>query len=232
MLVEVENLSKKYHSQEVVKNLTFSMDKGEIVGFLGPNGAGKSTTLKIITGCIPADKGSVRINGIDLGENPIAAKYQLGFLPEENPLYTEMYIPEYLEYVAGIYRLERPQESIDEVIRQTGLQKEINKKIAHLSKGYKQRVGLAQALIHRPGLLVLDEPTSGLDPNQTEEINQLLLSLSREQGILFSSHTLSEVATICTRIILIHQGEIVVDTPRNEIGDLEALFKRLTKTGN
>jgi ABC-2 type transport system ATP-binding protein len=228
MLLEVENLSKKYRSQEVVKDLTFSMDKGEIVGFLGPNGAGKSTTLKMITGCIPADAGNIRINGIDLITHPIEAKSHLGFLPEENPLYPEMYIPEYLGYVAGIYRLANPRERIDEVIRQTGLQKGINKKIEHLSKGYRQRVGLAQALIHQPDLLVLDEPTSGLDPNQTEEINHLLLALSKEKCILFSSHTLSEAAAICTRILLIHQGKIVVDMPRNEIDDLEGLFKQLT----
>jgi ABC-2 type transport system ATP-binding protein len=226
MIVEIENISKKYGSQEIVGNLSFSIDKGEIVGFLGPNGAGKSTTLKMIAGCIPYNKGSIRIAGFDLKKNPIEAKSRLGFLPEENPLYEEMYIPEYLEYIAGIYSLNHKREKIAEVIRQTGLQKEINKKIEYLSKGYKQRLGIAQAIIHQPDLLLLDEPASGLDPNQTAEINALLLSLSKEKAILLSSHTLSEIAAICTRILFIHQGKIVADRLIEEIDDLEALFKR------
>ncbi|MDR0864736.1 MAG: ABC transporter ATP-binding protein [Candidatus Symbiothrix sp.] len=228
MILEVQEISKNYGSQQAVKNVSFAIAPGEIVGFLGPNGAGKSTTLKMITGCVPLDKGAVKINGIDLWEDALKAKSLMGFLPEDNPLYGEMYISEYLEYVAGLYAMDHIKENVTEVIRQTGLQAETAKKIEQLSKGYRQRVGLAQAIIHQPKLLVLDEPTAGLDPNQTTEINALLLSLGRNKGILFSSHTLSEVATICTRILFIHRGEIVADLSRNEIGDLESLFKELT----
>jgi ABC-2 type transport system ATP-binding protein len=229
MTVEIQEISKRYGSREVVRELSFTLDKGEIVGFLGPNGAGKSTTLKMLAGCIAPDRGSIRIAGFDMKKQAIEAKSRLGFLPEENPLYGEMYIAEYLEYVAGIYGLRHKQERIEEVIRQTGLQQELNKKIRCLSKGYKQRLGIAQAIIHHPDLLLLDEPASGLDPNQTEEFNALLLNLSREKAILFSSHTLSEVAAVCTRVLLIHQGEIRIDRSIREIDNLETLFKDATK---
>jgi ABC-2 type transport system ATP-binding protein len=229
MILEVHNLSKSYGPQQAVKEVSFSIAKGEIVGFLGPNGAGKSTVLQMIAGCIPPDAGYVRIAGMNLQQEALRAKFSIGFLPEDNPLYDEMYVIEYLEYVAGLYALENTKEKIKKVIRQTGLQTEVHKKIEQLSKGYKQRVGLAQAIVHEPDLLVLDEPASGLDPNQTEEINHLLLSLSREKGILFSSHALSEAATVCTRILFVHKGKIVADFPKNEIEDLETLFKKLTK---
>ena len=229
MVLQVQNISKYYGSQQVIKNISFTINKGEIVGFLGPNGAGKSTTMKIISGCIPYNEGRIMIKGNDFDKNPIHIKRSIGFLPENNPLYEEMYIAEYLKYVAGLYLLDHKTEKINTVIKQTGLTSEINKKIEQLSKGYKQRVGLAQALIHNPDLLILDEPTSGLDPNQMEEIHQLLLTLSPDKGILFSSHTLSEVATICTRILFIHKGEIVADIPQKEISNLESLFKELTR---
>jgi ABC-2 type transport system ATP-binding protein len=229
MILEVQNISKSYGSQQAVKNVSFSIAKGEIVGFLGLNGAGKSTTMQMITGCIPFDAGQVKIAGTDLRQKPLKAKFSVGFLPEDNPLYGEMYITEYLEYVAGLYAMKNAKEKVKKVIQQTGLQTEILKKIEQLSKGYKQRVGLAQAIIHQPDLLVLDEPTAGLDPKQTEEINHLLLDLSRERGILFSSHTLSEAASICTRILFIHKGEIVADFLKNKIENLEVLFKELTK---
>ena len=228
-ILEVEKISKRYGSQQAVQNVSFSVNKGEIVGFLGPNGAGKSPTLKMIAGSIPLDAGTVKIAGADIRQDALQAKSHIGFLPENNPLYDEMYIAEYLEYAAGLYALDNRKERVIEVIRQTGLQPEVHKKIEQLSKGYRQRVGLAQAIIHQPDVLLLDEPASGLDPNQTEEINQLLLSLSREKGILFSSHTLPEVATICTRILFIHRGEIVADLPKEDIEDLDVLFKELTK---
>jgi ABC-2 type transport system ATP-binding protein len=232
MILEAHNLSKNYGSQPAVKNVSFSIARGEIIGFLGPNGAGKSTVMKMITGCIPWDAGTVKINGIDLKKNDLEAKSHIGFLPENNPLYDEMYVPEYLEYVAGLYRIKEKKERVKEVIRQTGLQPEMRKKIEQLSKGYRQRVGIAQAIIHRPDLLILDEPVSGLDPNQIEEIHRLLVGLSRDAGILFSSHALSEVAAIYTRALFIREGEIVADVPRKEGNDLEALFKKLTGNEN
>ncbi|MDR0542781.1 MAG: ABC transporter ATP-binding protein [Dysgonamonadaceae bacterium] len=228
-MLEVKNISKKYGLQAAVENVSFSIGKGEIAGFLGPNGAGKSTTLKLITGCLPMDSGSVVISGYDLQRDALKAKFHIGYLPENNPLYEDMYVSEYLDYVAGLYLLENRRAHVTEIIRQTGLQPEAHKKIEQLSKGYRQRVGLAQALIHQPDVLVLDEPSSGLDPNQTDEINRLLLSLQQERAILFSSHTLSEVASVCTRILFIHRGKIVADLPREEIENLDVLFKELTK---
>jgi ABC-2 type transport system ATP-binding protein len=229
IVLEVKNISKKYGSQVAVGNVSFSVGRGEIVGFLGPNGAGKSTTLKIITGSLSMDSGSVVISGYDLRSEPLKAKARIGYLPENNPLYDDMYVPEYLDYVAGLYLLDNRNARVAEIIRQTGLQSEAHKKIEQLSKGYRQRVGLAQALIHQPDVLVLDEPSAGLDPNQTDEINELLVHLKPEKAILFSSHTLSEAATICTRIVFIHRGMIVADVPRNDISDLDILFKELTQ---
>ncbi|MCL1938056.1 MAG: ABC transporter ATP-binding protein [Candidatus Azobacteroides sp.] len=229
MILEVCNISKNYGSLPAVKEASFSMREGEIVGFLGLNGAGKSTVMKIIAGCIPFNAGSVQINGIELKKNDLEYKSHLGFLPENNPLYDEMYVLEYLEYVAGLYAMDSIREEARKVVRQTGLQTEVSKKIGQLSKGYRQRLGLAQAIIHHPDLLILDEPTSGLDPRQTEEMLFLLHSLSKEKGILFSSHTLSEVSILITRVLIIHHGEIIADLPRDETGDLEVLFKDLTK---
>ncbi|MDR2683045.1 MAG: ATP-binding cassette domain-containing protein [Dysgonamonadaceae bacterium] len=227
-MLEVKNITKKYGSQTALHNVSFSIGRGEIVGFLGPNGAGKSTALKGITGSLPLDSGSVVIAGYDLQREPLKARFHIGYLPENNPLYDDMYVPEYLDYVAGLYLLDHRRERVADIIRQTGLQPEAHKKIEQLSKGYRQRVGLAQALIHNPEVLVLDEPSSGLDPNQTDEINRLLLRLQPEKTLLFSSHTLPEVATICTRILFIHRGEIVADLAREEIGDLEKVFREVT----
>ncbi|MDH8701741.1 ABC-2 type transport system ATP-binding protein [Dysgonomonadaceae bacterium PH5-43] len=230
MILEIKDITKSYGHTKAANNVSFNIQKGEIVGFLGPNGAGKSTTMKIISGCTNYNKGEVIINNINLKENPIQAKEQIGFLPESNPLYEDMYIYEYLDYVAGLYpTIKNRRERIEQVIQQTGITPQRNKRINQLSKGYKQRVGIAQAIIHDPHLIILDEPTSGLDPNQTEEIHKLLLSLKENKGILFSSHTLSEVATICTRIVFINKGEIKADLQKNEIEDLDYLFKKLTK---
>ncbi len=230
MFLQVSNLSKKYGNQQVLNNISFDVSKGEIIGLLGPNGAGKSTTMKIIAGCLVPDAGCVLIEGFNMSEDDLEAKSKIGYLPENNPLYEEMYVAEYLEYVAKIYIKKRTvKERIKEVIELTGLQKEARKTINQLSKGYRQRVGLAQAIIHNPDLLILDEPTSGLDPNQTEEIKGLLLELGKKKVILFSSHTLSEVESICSRVIIIHKGNIVADMPTHETDNLDTLFKTLTK---
>jgi len=221
-ILNVQHISKKYSTQQVLNDISFSAKKGEIIGFLGPNGAGKTTTMKIITGCLDADEGNVFIE-----------KKLIGYLPEDNPLYEEMYVVEYLEYVAKLYASDVSandlKKQVRTVVEQVGLLPEVHKQISQLSKGYKQRVGLAQAIIHNPDLLILDEPTSGLDPNQIDEIKNLLRELSKDKTILFSSHTLADVASICTRIIIIHKGNIVADKLIDEIDDLEILFKSLTK---
>jgi len=229
MTLKVSQISKKYGSQQVLNEVSFSVNKGEIVGFLGPNGAGKSTTMKIITGCLFADDGFVEIGNFSMDKNPLNAKALVGYLPENNPLYDEMYVAEYLEYVAELYpKSGELDKTVKDIILQTGLQPEVHKKIANLSKGYRQRVGLAQAMIHNPELLVLDEPLSGLDPNQIEEFNHLLSEMSTEKAILLSSHTLSEVEAVCTRIIIINKGKIMLDQPMSEIENLPELFKKMT----
>ena len=230
MILDIQHISKKYGTQQVLNNISFQVKKGEIVGFLGPNGAGKSTLMKIITGCLLMDKGSVSIETYDILKDELNAKKLIGFLPEDNPLYEEMYVAEYLEYVAQLYGYGKDtKEKVKNAINQVGLKPESYKQISQLSKGYKQRVGLAQAIIHDPSLLILDEPTSGLDPNQIDEIKDLLLELSKEKAILFSSHTLSEVTSICTRVLIIHKGNIVTDQSIKEIENLEILFKTKTK---
>jgi ABC-2 type transport system ATP-binding protein len=229
MTLKVSRISKKYGSQQVLDDISFSVDKGEIVGFIGPNGAGKSTTMKIITGCLATDEGTVEINDFNIDRTPVKAKALVGYLPENNPLYDEMYVAEYLEYVAKLYPdTSVIKEKVKDIIVRVGLQPEVHKKIARLSKGYRQRVGLAQAIIHNPELLVLDEPSSGLDPNQIEEFNNLLFEMSREKAILLSSHTLSEVEAVCTRIIIIHKGRIMLDQPLKEIENLSESFKKMT----
>jgi ABC-2 type transport system ATP-binding protein len=228
-MLKVKNITKRYGSKAAVSDVSFSIARGEVVGFLGPNGAGKSTTLKLIAGSLPMDSGSVFIAGCDMQRDALQAKCRIGYLPENNPLYDDMYMGEYLDYVAGLYLLDNRRERVADLLRQMELQPEAHKKIEHLSKGYRQRVGLAQALIHNPDVLLLDEPSSGLDPSQTDEINRLLLRLKPEKAILFSSHTLSNVATVCTRLLFIRQGTLVADLPRKEIEDLEALFKALTQ---
>ena len=233
MILEVQHISKKYGKQKVLNDISFHVKKGEIIGFLGPNGAGKTTTMKIITGCLDADEGNVFIENYDISKETLKAKKLIGYLPEDNPLYEEMYVAEYLEYITKLYAPGLPlndvREQVKKTIAQTGLRPEAHKQISKLSKGYKQRVGLAQAIIHNPDLLILDEPISGLDPNQIDEIKNLLFELSEDKAILFSSHTLAEVASICTRIIIIHKGNIVTDKLIGEIDNLEVLFKSLTK---
>lgn len=212
MSVSVSNLTKIYGHQKAVDDISFALGNQEIVGFLGPNGAGKSTTMKIITGYLVADSGTAVVNGINVNTNPLDAKKQIGYLPEGNPLYYEMYVREYLEFIAGIHHLQQDvKKRIEEVIDLTGLRIESNKKIGQLSKGYKQRVGLGAALIHDPKVLILDEPTTGLDPNQIVEIRQLIKDLGKNKTVLFSSHILQEVESICDRIIIINKGKIVAD---------------------
>lgn len=212
MSVSVSNLTKIYGRQRAVDDISFALGNKEIVGFLGPNGAGKSTTMKIITGYLAADSGNAEVNGITVNIHPIEAKKQIGYLPEGNPLYYEMYVREYLQFIAGIHQLKNGVSTrIEEVIDLTGLRIESNKKIGQLSKGYKQRVGLGAALIHDPKVLILDEPTTGLDPNQIIEIRQLIKDLGKNKTVLFSSHILQEVESICDRIIIINKGKIVAD---------------------
>ncbi len=212
MSIQVKNLTKIYGEQKAIDSISFEIKTGEIVGFVGPNGAGKSTTMKILTGFIPQTSGEAMINDIDLIENSLEIRKNIGYLPEHNPLYLEMYVKEYLEFVAGIYKLgSKTKSRIEEIIEKTGLTAEQNKKIGALSKGYRQRVGLAQALIHDPAILILDEPTSGLDPNQIIEIRNLISEVGKEKTVMLSTHIMQEVEAICDRIIIINKGKIVAD---------------------
>ena len=213
MSIEVTQLTKQYGEQKAVNNISFSLRKGEIVGFLGPNGAGKSTTMKMITGYLLPDKGNITIAGVDVQQQPLQAKRKIGYLPESNALYYDMYVKEYLSFVAGIHQIQGVAKRIADIIELTGLQVEQRKKIGQLSKGYKQRVGLAAALIHDPEVLILDEPTSGLDPNQIIEIRNVIQQQGQHKTVLFSSHILQEVEAICSRAIIIHKGIIVADAP-------------------
>ena len=211
MSIVVEGLQKNYGAQKAVNNISFSINKGEIVGFLGPNGAGKSTTMKMITGYIASDAGKAIICGTDVSIDPVFVKKKIGYLPEANPLYLDMYVREYLEFIAGVHEIKDKKKAIEDVIVLTGLTIESKKKISQLSKGYKQRVGLAAALIHDPEVLILDEPTSGLDPNQIIEIRNVIKAQGKNKTVLFSSHILQEVEAICDRVIIIHKGQIVAD---------------------
>src|SRR5262245_5865318 len=211
MSIEVKNLLKVYGDQRAVNNISFRVDKGEIVGFLGPNGAGKSTTMKIITGYLQQTGGEAYVCGLNVSEDPLATKKKIGYLPELNALYYDMYVREYLGFVAEVHRVSDKKEKIENVIALTGLTIEAKKKIGQLSKGYKQRVGLAAALIHDPEVLILDEPTSGLDPNQIVEIREVIRQQGKNKTVLFSSHILQEVEAICDRVIIINKGEIVAN---------------------
>ena len=232
MSIEVSELGITYVDQKAVDNLSFSVENGEIVGFLGPNGAGKSTTMKMITGYLSPDAGLAKVCGIDISLDPIAAKQKIGYLPEANPLYHDMYVREYLDFIAGVHQLSNKKSAIDSVIQLTGLSPESSKKIGQLSKGYKQRVGLAAALIHDPQVLVLDEPTSGLDPNQIIEIRNVIKAQGANKTVLFSSHILQEVTAICDRVIIINKGKMVAnDSLANlQVGgqSLESVFRSLT----
>ena len=211
MSISVNNLTKIYGTQKAVDNISFNVANAEIVGFLGPNGAGKSTTMKIITGYIDADSGTVSVSGVRAGTDSLESKRKIGYLPESNALYLDMYVREYLQFVASVHKISQPKNRIKEVIGIVGLTSEANKKIGQLSKGYKQRVGLAAALIHDPEVLILDEPTSGLDPNQIVEIREVIKRLGKNKTVLFSSHILQEVQAICDRVIIINKGKIVAD---------------------
>jgi ABC-2 type transport system ATP-binding protein len=211
MSIKVSNLLKVYGEQKAVNNISFEIGKGEIVGFLGPNGAGKSTTMKILTGYLEQDGGEATICDIDVRSNPIAAKQKVGYLPEANPLYFDMYVREYLGFVADVHEVKNKKQRIEEVITMVGLTPESKKKVGQLSKGYKQRVGLAAALMHDPEVLILDEPTSGLDPNQIIEIRNVIKQQGQNKTILFSSHILQEVEAMCDRVIIINKGNMVAD---------------------
>ena len=218
MSIIIQNVTKLYGEQKALNNVSFEVKTGEIVGFLGPNGAGKSTMMKIITGFIPATSGLVRVNGINVGTDDPEVRRKIGYLPENNPLYPEMYIREYLGFVASVYKLGKSKKkAIDDIISVTGLTPEQNKKIGSLSKGFRQRVGLAQALIHNPDVLILDEATTGLDPNQIVEIRNLIKEAGREKTIMLSTHIMQEVEAICDRVIIIDKGIIVANEEKKNI---------------
>jgi ABC-2 type transport system ATP-binding protein len=211
MSIKLHQVTKQYGTQKAVNDISFEVSKGQIVGFLGPNGAGKSTTMKMITGFIQPDHGSIEVCGIKVEGEALFTKKKIGYLPEHNPLYLEMYVKEYLSMLASLHVIPDSKKRIEEVIRLTGLSTESNKEISQLSKGYRQRVGLAGAIIHDPEVLILDEPTTGLDPNQILEIRSLIKELGKHKTILFSSHILQEVEAICDHVIIIHKGTIVAD---------------------
>ena len=243
MSIKVKKLSKVYGTQKALTEVSFEINKGEIVGFLGPNGAGKSTLMKILTGYIPQTNGYAKICNLDINKNSIETRSRIGYLPEHNPLYLDMYVKEYLEFVANIYNVNH--KYIDEMIKKTGLLKEQHKLIGSLSKGYRQRVGLAQALIHNPEVLILDEPTTGLDPNQLIEIRSLIKEVGRKKTVLLSTHIMQEVEAICDRVIIINKGQIVANKTIVELQkskgnrklitvefDKKAEKKELMKIGN
>lgn len=215
MSIEVSEVSKLYGSQKALDAVSFKVSKGSVVGFLGPNGAGKSTMMKILTGYIKPSEGIVFVNGINVLEKPIEAQKHIGYLPEHNPLYSDMYVKEYLQFQAAIYNVDK--SNVDAIIEKVGLTSESHKKVGQLSKGYQQRVGLAAALLHNPEVLILDEPTTGLDPNQLVEIRALIKDLGKDKTVLFSTHIMQEVEAVCDRVIIIKEGEIVVDKLLKEI---------------
>lgn len=223
MSVEVKSVTRLFGKQKALDDVTFGVGQGEVVALLGPNGAGKSTMMKIITCYIPQNAGQVNVCGFNVIEQPLLVKRSVGYLPEHNPLYHDMYVKEYLTFVGGLFRLgKKTKAKVAEMIEVTGLGPEYKKKIGALSKGYRQRVGLAQALIHDPAVLILDEPTSGLDPNQLAEIRSLIKHIGKEKTVLLSTHIMQEVEAICDRVIIIHKGKIVADSPTSDI-------QRLTK---
>ena len=235
MSIVVKDLVKMYGNQRAVDHATFEVNSGEVVGFIGPNGAGKSTIMKIICGYISATSGSASVNGFDVRQQSMEARRNIGYLPEHNPLYLDMYVKEYLAFAAGLYRLgSAAKQRVSEVVEATGLTNEQHKKIGMLSKGYRQRVGLAQALIHDPAVLVLDEPTTGLDPNQIIEIRTLISEVGKSKTVLLSTHIMQEVEAICQRTIIINKGVIVADAPVTDLKkqydkSLEDIFHELTQ---
>jgi len=226
MSIIVNSVSKSYKSQKALNNISFSADKGQIIGFLGPNGAGKSTMMKILTGYIKPNSGEVFVDEIDVLKNPIAAQKVIGYLPEHNPLYAEMYVREYLQFHAAIYKVAKSQ--IEDCIEKVGLTLEVNKKIYQLSKGYQQRVGIAAAILHNPKVLILDEPTTGLDPNQIIEIRALIQELGKNKTVLFSTHIMQEVEAVCDRVIIIKKGQILVDKKLEELQDSKQQIIEIT----
>ncbi|GAB2780649.1 ABC-2 type transport system ATP-binding protein [Hymenobacter luteus] len=219
-MVEVQQLTKTFGAQAAVNNISFTAGKGEILGFLGPNGAGKSTTMKIATGYLPPSAGTVVVDGFDVQTAPLEVRRRVGYLPEHNPLYLDMYVHEYLEFIGSVHGLKGSQrrQRVQQMVERVGLGREQNKQIGALSKGYRQRVGLAQALIHDPGVLILDEPTTGLDPNQIGEIRNLIRELGQDKTVIFSTHILPEVAALCSRAVIINRGQLVADSPVAELG--------------
>ncbi|HXA02674.1 MAG TPA: gliding motility-associated ABC transporter ATP-binding subunit GldA [Cytophagaceae bacterium] len=225
MSVTVTNLIKTYGTQNAVDDISFEAGKGQIVGFLGPNGAGKSTTMKISTCYIPPTSGTVRVCGYDVVESPIEVRKNIGYLPEHNPLYLDMYVHEYLLFIASLHQLKNKSSRVKEMVNMCGLNVEQNKKIGALSKGYRQRVGLAQALIHDPQVLILDEPTTGLDPNQILEIRNLIRNVGKEKTVIFSTHIMQEVQALCERVIIINKGKIVANGSVDELKNLTVSSK-------
>ena len=232
MSIWVDNVQKRFGSQLALNGVELRIGKGEVVGLLGPNGAGKSTLMRLVTGYLPPSEGRVEVCGFDVAEAPLETKKRVGYLPEHNPLHEEMYVQEYLLFVAGLHKVVDRKARVAEVIREVGLPPEQHKTIGQLSKGYRQRVGLAQALLHDPEVLILDEPTSGLDPNQLVDIRALIRSLGKDRTVVLSTHIMQEVEAMCDRVVLIRLGKIVADAPLNDMvnapGGLEAQFKSLT----
>jgi ABC-2 type transport system ATP-binding protein len=233
MSITIKNLTKVYGNQKALDNVSLSIGEGEIVGLLGPNGAGKSTMMKILTCFIPPTSGDAEVCGFNIFDNPMEIKRTIGYLSEQNPLYYDMYVREFLLFVAGIHKIEKKKRKarVEEIIELTGLTKEANKKIGALSKGYKQRVGIAQALIHDPAVLILDEPTTGLDPNQLVEVRNLIKQIGQTKTVLLSTHIMQEVEALCTRVIIINNGRLVADDDTvqlSEGGNLEKKFREIT----
>ena len=237
MSIQVSSLTRMFGTQKAVDNVSFQLNRGEIVGFLGPNGAGKSTTMRMITGYLEPDSGTATVAGIDVKKQPLEAKKKIGYLPEANPLYYDMYVKEYLGFIADVHKIPNKKQRITTIIDTVGLTVESRKRTGQLSKGYKQRVGLAAALLHDPEVLILDEPTTGLDPNQIVEIRDLIKQLGANKTVLFSTHILQEVDAICDRVIIISKGKIVADRPLADLKagtsqSLEEIFKNLTTNNN
>ena len=236
MSIQVNHLSKRYGSQWAVNDLSFEIPTGEIVGFLGPNGAGKSTTMKILTGYIPATSGDAVVCGFNLNTDSLSVRKRVGYLPEHNPLYLDMYVTEYLQFSAGMAGVSSTKTAVEKAIDLTQLSPERNKKIGQLSKGYRQRVGLAQALIHDPEVLILDEPTSGLDPNQVVEMRNVIKNLGKNKTVLLSTHIMQEVEAMCSRVILLNHGKIIADNTLEGLkqtspnDSLETIFRNLTNS--
>lgn len=239
MSIEVKGLVKEYGTQRAVDAISFNVNKGEIVGFLGPNGAGKSTTMKVLTGFIVPTEGEAYVGGINVVKHPHEAQQKIGYLTELNALYYDLYVKEYLAFIATLHRVAHQDKAVQHSIELTGLQREAHKRIGELSKGYKQRVGLAAALIHDPEVLILDEPTSGLDPNQLTEIRSVIKAQGQQKTVLFSTHILQEVEAICDRVIIINKGQLVANSPLSELRKtvslpregmtLEEIFRHLTQ---